>query len=361
MKPFGVISDTHNHNWHAFSTTRADGLNSRLALILDEFERAASEVHAAGGDRVFHTGDLFHVRGKVAPSVFIPTQERIEALSKKYGVKWYFLAGNHDIEGKASSAIDNANHMLSGEHIRQDAKIALVNDEDGAHRFLLVPWIENLDNLRESIERCAEGLTRTAKTATTFLMIHAPIDGVIAGLPPHGLTASWLAQFGFKSVFCGHYHNAVEFPGNVHSSGAIAHHVWGDVGKKAGFWVVNEQSATHFESRAPKFVDVEGHWSDDELKRAIAGNYARAKVTTTKNADVEALREMLTKAGALGVTIQVVREPAQSRGPVATVKAGASLEESVGEFIKTQNYQEIDPAELTKECQLILAQASIKE
>lgn len=70
---YGVISDTHCHNWTTFGSTDANGVNTRLKIILNEITRAAEEVQAAGGTHLFHAGDLFHVRGSVAPSVLNPT------------------------------------------------------------------------------------------------------------------------------------------------------------------------------------------------------------------------------------------------------------------------------------------------
>lgn len=45
--PYGVISDPHYHRWDAFSTTNADGLNSRLEIQLDATifdEKAANKL-----------------------------------------------------------------------------------------------------------------------------------------------------------------------------------------------------------------------------------------------------------------------------------------------------------------------------
>ncbi|MCV5856109.1 exonuclease SbcCD subunit D, partial [Escherichia coli] len=39
--PYGVISDPHYHKWDSFSTTDADGLNSRLAIQLEATKEAA--------------------------------------------------------------------------------------------------------------------------------------------------------------------------------------------------------------------------------------------------------------------------------------------------------------------------------
>src|ERR1700710_1513552 len=103
MKPYGLISDTHCHGWAAFSKTGDDLVNSRLTTILDEIERCAVEVSKAGGDTIYHGGDLFHVRGSIEPSVLNPTRARFELIYKTYGVKFRLLPGNHDLEFKHST------------------------------------------------------------------------------------------------------------------------------------------------------------------------------------------------------------------------------------------------------------------
>ena len=50
---YGVISDTHCHNWTTFGSTDANGVNTRLKIILSEITRAAEEVQAAGGTHLF--------------------------------------------------------------------------------------------------------------------------------------------------------------------------------------------------------------------------------------------------------------------------------------------------------------------
>ncbi len=67
MKPYGLISDCHFFNWSAFSSVDADGRNTRLMGLLNEVKRCAQEVLAAGGDTIYIAGDVFHVRGNIAP------------------------------------------------------------------------------------------------------------------------------------------------------------------------------------------------------------------------------------------------------------------------------------------------------
>lgn len=67
--PYGVISDCHYHKWDAFSTTNAEGLNSRLEIQLEATKEAAIAMKKAGCKYMLVAGDTFHVRGTVSPSV----------------------------------------------------------------------------------------------------------------------------------------------------------------------------------------------------------------------------------------------------------------------------------------------------
>lgn len=87
MKPYGVISDCHVHEWSQFSTVLPTGVNSRLQEILDEIGLAAFDVSSNGGDTLYITGDLFHVRGSVSPKVLNPVKDLFTALTKPGNLK----------------------------------------------------------------------------------------------------------------------------------------------------------------------------------------------------------------------------------------------------------------------------------
>ena len=165
------------------------------------------------------------------------------------------------------------------------------------------------------------------------MVIHAPIDGVITGLPNHGLTAEWLGDLGFRRVFAGHYHNHKDFGNGVYSIGAIAHHTWSDPGSKAGFLSVTDEEVKWMKSHAPEFVDIDASMEPEEIALLADQNYVRAKIDKTKPAEVEELRKWLMSCGAKGVIINTVRTPTHSRS-TSTVKAGASIETSINEFIE---------------------------
>lgn len=332
MTPYGLAADLHCHNWSAFATLDAQGVNTRLAMLLSDIKRMAAEVRAAGGNTLVFAGDVFHVRGSIAPSVLNPVMDCIEELIKD-GFKVVILAGNHDLEGKESNRLGSAITSL--------AKIGckVVNTFDYGlscmERTVLIPWTPKIDDLKALIQKAADA---DPTPSEVDLILHAPIDGVIPGLPDHGLSAEWLNKVGFRRVFAGHYHNFKSFSGtNVVSIGALAHHTWSDVRTKAGFLVVGNE-VKWFKSHAPEFVEIDATTDPSDIPLLVDGNYCRAKINSTKQKDIEELRAYLTACGAKGVTILAQKEASAAPRAGATIKAGASIEVSVGDFIKSQGY-----------------------
>lgn len=345
MKPFGVISDTHHHNWTAFSNTNGEGVNTRLLQILEETVRCANEVRKAGGNTIIHGGDLFHVRGSVAPSVLNPTLELYHALIKD-GMRILINAGNHDLEGKEATKIGSAITAL------EKVGCQVVNEPmlfatDG---LVLVPYMQRVADLKVELERMAS----TVAAGTVDLVIHAGIDGVIKGLPDHGLDAEYLSKLGFRRVFAGHYHHHKKLAENVWSIGALTHQTWSDIGSKAGFLIVTDEGVNWRSTHAPSFVEIDGATNPDDIPLIVDGNYVRAKIFSSKASEIEALRQFLTDSGAKGVTV-VSQPPTGVTRTKSTVTAGASIEVSVTDFIKASDFSR--PADLAVLCDSILKDA----
>ena len=344
MKPYGLISDTHHHLWSAFSTTLPSGVNSRLQTILDETVRCAETLGKAGGDTIIHAGDLFHVRGSVAPSVLNPTLETYKKLTK-LGFKIVIVAGNHDLEGK------DANELGSAITALKEVGCTIVSE---SHFLLhdntcLVPWVPNVGDLKALLDKIDLSY-RTGRD----LVIHAGIDGVIPGLPDHGLDAGYLSKLGFKRVFAGHYHHHKKLHDNVWSIGALTHQTWGDVGTKAGFVIVSDKEVKWHASHAPSFVEIDPATPPEDVPLIVDGNYVRAKLATSKPSEIDAARKLLEKCGARGVTI-ISQPPKGVTRTASSVKAGASLEASVQGYINDGDFEH--KKELGVLCDSILKEA----
>lgn len=342
---YGIISDTHNHNWQQFATTCADGINSRLRIILDETIRAAQTVKDAGGDMLYHAGDLFHVRGNISPSVLNPTIEAYRYIINDIGIQVAVIPGNHDLETKDSSFYMNASSALLDIGVQVAHESKLIGD------VLMVPW-----HSVESLKIALSDLAANEWARGADLIIHAPVNGVIMGIPDHGLDAGYLADIGFKRVFAGHYHNHKDFGNGVYSVGALTHQTWGDVGSKAGFLLVTDDEVKYNASHAPEFIDLDPTWKEEDIPLIVDGHYVRAKTKVSKESDIARLREFLEKAGSHGVVIHPVREPKNAANRSTSVSAGASTEASVDEFIKTKGYPNVE--KLSKLCNEIIAEVN---
>lgn len=321
--PFGVVSDQHNHNFSAFSSTLPSGVNSRLQITIDELFRMADEVKARGGKRIYNAGDVFHVRGSIAPSVLNPVQDAYKKLVDD-GFEVFILAGNHDLESKESARVSSAITSL------EKVGCKIINEPmiDLAEGVAMIPWIQSIKALKEAIEAIDP-----ADRPNLDLFIHAPLDGTIIGLPDHGLDPAWLQTLGFRRVFSGHYHHHKDFGGGVYSIGASTHQTWGDVGSKAGYLIVDGPKVEYRASHAPEFVEIDSEVDPAEIPLIADGNYVRAKINSNKSSDIEALRGYLLDNGAKGVTIVPTKTVAAPSERKAAIAAGASMEGSIGNFI----------------------------
>lgn len=353
MRPYVILSDLHFHPWSQFAEMNGAGVNSRLAGLVGEVQRAAQAVKDAGGDTMFLAGDIFHTRGSIEPVVLNLVMDCFRKLTSE-GITIRAIPGNHDLATKDTTRLHNAAAAL------EDCGVEMVHTGSGEEFFVgsdaivrMIPWHEDLATLRMHIEDWTPERRRI-----TDLIIHAPIDGVIKGIPDHGLDPAWLASLGYRNVFAGHYHHHKQAAPNVYSIGALAHHTWSDVGTKAGFLLVDKE-VRWMKSHLPAFIDVDKNedLSDEELAMIVDQNYARAKVSGASLKEIETLREFLLESGAKGVIIQSVKEPTTTR-ETKVVKSGESLSDSVNSYIGKSIT--LDPemiALVTKECREILIDA----
>lgn len=347
--PYALISDVHLHAWSRFASINPHGVNTRLEILLNEISRACETLGKLGGRRVRIAGDLFHVRGEIKPSVLNPVLERFRSLIAA-GFEFEAIPGNHDLEGKESDQIGNALGALVdvGMIVHHAAHY---DDGDEPHgRCMMFPWRNDPRELLEEMRSMAAGW------ASAFdAIIHAPVNGVIMGIPDHGLSGEELAGLGFKRVFAGHYHNHKEVVPGVFSIGALTHQTFSDIGTQAGFLIVDDEDVRFHASHAPKFVEITGDTDPDEIPLIADGNYVRMKLQDVTEAEIKEARAELESYGAAGVVINATRSTkAPSRGGVSTAR-GVSLDASVDGFIKHKGYARGEA--LSKRCADILNEA----
>lgn len=334
MEPiFGVTSDQHLHNWSAFSNVRSDGVNDRLSFILDEIFAAAQNVKSLGGRRLYFAGDLFHVRGSISPTVLNPAIDLFVRMHSELGIESVILTGNHDLESRNSEQLSSACEALRQiEGVTVASKPMLFVDD----KVAMIPWYDSMDTVRDKIDETLKAIRTTSlRVDECTLILHAPLNSVIAGIPDHGFYAAELAKHGFARVFCGHYHNFKSFPGNVYSVGAATHQTWNDVNTVAGHIVVHKGMVTHFASKAPSFVDYDTDWSDEQAIDQCSNNYVRVRMGAATEEEVELIRDHINGLGARGVIVQAIRTPkTAATARTASVSGAPTVRAAINDWIK---------------------------
>jgi DNA repair exonuclease SbcCD nuclease subunit len=349
-----VVSDLHAHKWSTFSTFTANGVNGRLQIILDELKRAGNLAFAKGIKTMVCAGDVMHVRGSIDPEVLNPLQETIREILDS-GINIFAIPGNHDLSGKDTTTLGNGIKTLA------ETKSAGGNFYvmDQAQMFRVDGGVLGFVPYRASRELLLQDLAKLKgqqDSDKADVFIHAGIDGVLSGMPDHGLTAEMLADYGFRNVFAGDYHNHKELPGNVWSIGATTHQTWGDVGTKAGFLSVDENGKTTFHAtHAPRFVDVSG-LDESDMALAADGNYVRFAGPEMTSAEIAELRRFLEDSGAQGVIIMAPKKQAANARTGAAPKGTVTVDQSVAGYIDnaTDISTLVDRARLKIECADVL-------
>ena len=351
-KPYVLLSDLHFHEWNSFSSANEEGINSRLQIIIEEVIRAANELRKADGNEMVLAGDIFHTRGSVSPNVLNPVIRLFECLVNS-GIKIYAIPGNHDLGSKDTSWLTNAASSLIPAGVSMANGVDHIRAPYSENDFILIPWQSSVEKLKEVLE--LEASIATNRCAD--VIIHAPVDGVISGLPDHGLTDKYLADLGFNRVFSGHYHDHKDFGNGVYSIGATTHQTWSDVGKKAGFLMVYPTEVKRFASHAPSFIDIFGDMDEEELM-SCDGNYVRVRIGKATPTEINDIRDDLINLGALGVIVQAVKETVIEERSAGIAATSISLEQSVAEYVDKVFGDNVDLITL---CDDILAKAEAVE
>lgn len=342
-----IVSDVHLHSWSAFSSTLESGVNSRLQIILDELRRAGQRAKEIGG-HLYCAGDLFHVRGSVAPSVLNPTLDLFREIVES-GVEVRMIPGNHDLESKDAKRLTNANQALASVGVKVCNEPTFFDDD----MVLMMPWFDKQKELMGAIDswcidwKSEEHGEEVVDGAT--LIIHAGMNGVIRGIPDTGIEAKDLAEFGFSKVLVGHYHNHKDFGNGVYSVGATTHQTWGDIGTRAGFMEVSDDGeVVYHDSLAPRFVNV----SDPEDLSEVEGNYVRVKLESATEDEIAQIKqEVVEEHGALACVVMAVPKSKVVERTGATVEAGASTERSISDWIDSAELDEaVDKGKLLEAC-----------
>lgn len=314
--PYLIISDIHLHNWSTFANIDANGINDRLQVILDAIKEAAYELRSVGGSDVVITGDLFHTRGSVKPSVLNPAVDLFKLLAGE-GFTFHFIAGNHDLEGKESDRLGNAASslgLIDGFNIYDT--ITLVDD-----KFLFIPWIEKAEN----VYLAAKNITSKKRNLTIFC--HVGLSGVVPSIIGNVLNPDDILKLEIDKLFAGHFHNHVNFHDKIFSVGALTHQTWRDVNSVAGYLIVYEDKVVQKETKAPKFMLY-----DDTA--TIKNNYVKIKNLVLTDEEAADLVQKIKKDGCLAVLDQSERPTVVSRDFSVKVDVDDTFEKSLMTYCK---------------------------
>lgn len=316
--PYGIISDVHCHPWSAYSYTNSNGINNRLQHILDGIEQAANAILDAGGKDLIITGDLFHTRGVIKPSVFNPTLDLFRKLIAK-GIRVYTFDGNHDMEQKHVATVGSSLYglaALEGFTVFYEPTVV-----DG--KFLFIPWEDEPAEVQNLITKGSNLFSNLT------LFCHVGLSGVLPGNMGHVVNVDDLLELDFKYVFSGHFHNHVGFDARVFSVGALTHQTWGDVGSLAGYVIVAEDEVKHFPTNAPRFIDF-----NRESKHVCAGNYIRIKDVELTEEEAAKKIAGMKKKGALAVLDQSNRPTIKEKDLLKAVKVDLGLNTALETYCK---------------------------
>ncbi len=345
------VSDTHFHNFTRFATTLEGGINSRLQYTIDAMIEAVNFAEKQGINTIIHGGDCFHVRGQISPTVLNPVMDLFSWITEEKGMSVYMIAGNHDLESKESDELSNTASALDAVGVNVINEPTVIESLN----LVLIPWSSSLSALNEKLAKYAKELDTNVSQYTA--VIHAPLNGVISGIPDHGLEPSDLAKHGFKRIMCGHYHNHMDF-GNVVSIGALTHQTFGDIHSKAGFIIEDEMgNLTHHSTSAPRFVDLteEDPTNQIEFEECVNGNFVRAKLEDAEQKDIANIKNDLDAAGALGSLISNITTKHAGATRTSATKSGASIESSVAAWVKGRGFADYQ-ADIEKEAISILSE-----
>jgi DNA repair exonuclease SbcCD nuclease subunit len=334
---YAILSDQHCHNWSSFSKTNSDGVNNRLQHILNEMLRAADELLKADGNVMIFAGDLFHQRGVISSDVFNPVHETIKNILDM-DIKIYAIPGNHDLRGENSDEIGNAIqsfNSLEGFHVITKPKIIYAYPD---HTIALIPW--NPKGVTDDLGKISLGLKSPVSSSEVDVICHYGINEVFPSMPAHGVSSKTIADFGFKRVFAGHYHNhKVMENGKVISIGATTHHTWRDINSRSGFIIVDDSSdKINFRaSRSPEFVEIDENTDETEIPMIVDGNYVRVSGLDLDDSRIKEVRDELISYGAKGVLFQIPKKDVSLRVS-ASSKTGKipTVQESVSMYIQDE-------------------------
>ncbi len=323
---FMASGDWHFHPYKTHSKL-IDGINSRLLDIKNAWFEMVDLAVGKGCDAITVSGDVFHVRGHIKPSVFNMVVQCFQ-YAVDQGLDVYLISGNHDLETYKAGDLSTALYTLASiKSEKHGSEVIFLDDSHVSKKnnitLMGIPYIHSTGDFKAVLEKVNE-------IQPDVLLIHQGIDEFkpAAGIPDTGLKELDLEETG-GWVLAGHYHKKHRV-NKVIQVGAPVQHNFGDEGQERGCWLIDTEADTaeFYKLTYPEFLTVEADGVKD-LPKELEGKIVNIVSTKLKNA--EKLVEKALENGAVSVQVKIIKEFSATHEK--EIKMGAP-EVMVADFIK---------------------------
>lgn len=339
------------------------GRQSRLQDCINVLDATANLVDDIEASHRLFLGDMFHVRGRLAPSFLNPVVDHYrEVHHKDWGADFtdWLIVGNHDMEARIAG--ENALRSLKSESVRVLDSFGVEVMTGGIGDDIVIGWVSyhpDVKVMRGNIKAVA-ALRRTMPMKDTIkkgvFIIHHGIDGAMPNIPDCGIGPSDLPTEDFDWCFCGDYHMHKELvKGKAWMVGAPMHHNFGDAGQARG-WMTLDTVTGEVElvenEKSPKFIALDRltPYSGD-----IKGNFFRLR--HDNEAELDEWAEKVESRGARAVQKELVRDwKAIER---SEVEMSMTTEQMFKAWLKDEEVGDLDKAKIETLNRDILDEAEI--
>lgn len=338
---FMFISDIQTHAWKNYPETDANGINLRLLDTTNELNRLCKLAVKNGVECVFILGDIFEARNAIDVTVLNQVYNAFKTF-KDHDIRVVLLVGNHD-----RTSVGNEHALEVFKSFCDVVDIPTTFPFNGGD-VVAVPFHPNPRAIARAIKD-------TVTDETKILLLHCAVKSLVMQNGKFWGDGISLEDIP-KHVVCllGHYHKYAELrTGRVYYLGSMLQVDRSDAGTTKYFAVydstVKDRPLRFFPTKGPKFVaiDIERHTQGcyDDLADLIDGNFVTVKSMPAGFYDVNAVRDMVLKAGARHVDIAVQTQfPAM---PPELVETAESSPVHVVEEYVEQAETPLDKAVLT--------------
>lgn len=334
------IADIHGSNKLPYSKPtkqdRTDRLDDQIAL-LRRFRASAEEYDV---DAIYVLGDLYD-KSLVDPVTLTHIVEEV--------VSWpfntYILPGNHEANSlRGGRFAVEAFGVMGRDHlfvIGNDVEPVIIDDWLNFWPIAFMP----VGATKRRIEAIRGKIN---KKCTNVLLMHNSVLGANhqGWTCDDGLLVEEVCN-GFNWTLSGHFHTPQKFGGTGLYLGAPMHHHYGDVGRKAGWWIMDfcggDLKRKFIDGAAPRFHILDG--IDKKTASKISkGDYARIEINATSEDWVKMKPEVKAYCAALdekGINSSFRHIPIARHGMrMASSKTAAmTLDEAVAKYPETASVE----------------------